>query len=458
MHEQRPDMSIIAQYRISETGPAHPPIERLPTNSFREPATDQRSTAYGAASPVTDTQARGSGVANRMRALDPQESPAAQLGAELRALRLQRGLSLAGLGQLVHVSGALLGKIEKADRRPQPDLVDRLDRVLETDGLLARIAVDVHRDRPEPPVTRTPMLPAGNAVVVLRRVVDQARQGDHAMASAVGAGDLVAYARAAERVHGLVRRIDQPGLSRVIAEAYQLAGWTSFDQGLPVRAEHLLGTARTWAERAGDHALSGYILGPNLSFVATYGGDPARGVERAYGAIGWARRSGNRRMTAFAMTIAARAHARLREPNLCLDLLAQAEDELDRHVPDESDGGWLTVFDRPALDGHRGSCLLDLGLPQQAVDPLTNQHETASRTFVRNRVIWHLDRIDALLQLDEIAQACLELAEAAAVPAGLTPRVLRRFRALELRLRGAPATGPTRDALDRLHILNAAYA
>jgi transcriptional regulator with XRE-family HTH domain len=71
--------------------------------------------------------------------LNPQASPAALFGAELRALRQQRGLSLAAVGKLVHVSGDLVGKIEKADRRPQPDLVTRLDHALQADGIIERL-------------------------------------------------------------------------------------------------------------------------------------------------------------------------------------------------------------------------------------------------------------------------------------------------------------------------------
>ena len=104
-----------------------------------------------------------------------------------------------------------------------------------------------------------------------------------------------------------VDRTLRPDLARTIGEAYQLAGWMSFDQGTPARAETLFERARKWAERTSDIQLVAYILGPNLSFVATYTGQPALGVERAYRALGWARRSENHRLTAFTLTIAARA-------------------------------------------------------------------------------------------------------------------------------------------------------
>ncbi|MGI5180176.1 helix-turn-helix domain-containing protein [Dactylosporangium sp. CA-152071] len=71
--------------------------------------------------------------------LQPFASLRHYLGAELRAWRLLRGYSLARLGSEVHVSGDLLGKIEKAQRRPADDLIARCDDVLDAGGALRRL-------------------------------------------------------------------------------------------------------------------------------------------------------------------------------------------------------------------------------------------------------------------------------------------------------------------------------
>ena len=91
-------------------------------------------------------------MGQRPRALDPLASPRAYFGARLRSWRVHRGLSQAALGRLVHVSGGLVSKIEKAERRPLPDLVARLDAALGTGGELGRVAaaMDV-RPRPGGP-------------------------------------------------------------------------------------------------------------------------------------------------------------------------------------------------------------------------------------------------------------------------------------------------------------------
>lgn len=66
----------------------------------------------------------------------------------------------------------------------------------------------------------------------------------------------------------------------------------SFDQGDMAGASSPLAVAVRRARQAGDHALAAFVAGPTLAFASTYAGDPERDLERAYTALGWARRSG----------------------------------------------------------------------------------------------------------------------------------------------------------------------
>lgn len=93
-------------------------------------------------------------------------------------------------------------------------------------------------------------------------------------------------------------------------------------------------------------------------------------------------------------------------------MLDEAGEELLRHEGTSPDPPWLMVFDEAALRGHRGSCFLDLGSPEQAIDPLTEQDAAAPGLFVRNRVIWLLDRADAYLGLNEVEEACAGVRQA----------------------------------------------
>jgi len=70
--------------------------------------------------------------------LEPERGLPEWFGAELRHHRKRVGLSQEELGQRVHFSGDLIGKIEKAERVCSVELAQALDRVLETGGVLAR--------------------------------------------------------------------------------------------------------------------------------------------------------------------------------------------------------------------------------------------------------------------------------------------------------------------------------
>ena len=79
------------------------------------------------------------------RRLNPDASPLARFGARLRAYRNQHGWVQAELGRVVHVSGTLIAKLEKAERRPQPDVAQRLDDALGAEGELAQLAAEALR-------------------------------------------------------------------------------------------------------------------------------------------------------------------------------------------------------------------------------------------------------------------------------------------------------------------------
>ncbi|MDT3397784.1 helix-turn-helix transcriptional regulator [Streptomyces sp. B1866] len=78
--------------------------------------------------------------------LQPGRSARDWFGAELRHWRTQRGLTQDQLGALVHVSGDLIAKIEKAVRACDPHLAEALDTELETGGVLARALVRVRAE------------------------------------------------------------------------------------------------------------------------------------------------------------------------------------------------------------------------------------------------------------------------------------------------------------------------
>jgi transcriptional regulator with XRE-family HTH domain len=87
----------------------------------------------------------------RLRRLNADASPLARFGARLRDYRMRHGLAQAELGRAVHVSGTLIAKMERAERRPQPDVARNLDQRLGAGGELARLAADALKCPITPP-------------------------------------------------------------------------------------------------------------------------------------------------------------------------------------------------------------------------------------------------------------------------------------------------------------------
>ncbi|MFD6417567.1 helix-turn-helix domain-containing protein [Streptomyces sp. NPDC060194] len=69
---------------------------------------------------------------------DPESSPRALLGAELRHMREQAGYSQEALGELLFVSGSYVGQMEAGTRRIRADMAARIDELLLTGGLFSR--------------------------------------------------------------------------------------------------------------------------------------------------------------------------------------------------------------------------------------------------------------------------------------------------------------------------------
>jgi DNA-binding XRE family transcriptional regulator len=93
------------------------------------------------------------------RPLEPARSVHDYAGAELRAWRIRRGLSQRQLGELVHISGALIGKLEKAERLCTAEIATALDNALGARGALAgawhHAVTEHHRQRAESDGIRT---------------------------------------------------------------------------------------------------------------------------------------------------------------------------------------------------------------------------------------------------------------------------------------------------------------
>jgi transcriptional regulator with XRE-family HTH domain len=80
------------------------------------------------------------------RELDPGASTLAFFGAELRRHRIAASLSQDDLGRVINFSGALVGRVEMAERMPSQDFAERCDEALSTGGFFGRFRDLVKRE------------------------------------------------------------------------------------------------------------------------------------------------------------------------------------------------------------------------------------------------------------------------------------------------------------------------
>src|SRR2546430_1692665 len=86
-------------------------------------------------------------MGRKRRGLTPGRSAVHGWGAELRARRDERGLSLAGLGRLARYDASYLGRLERSDQFATLAVAEACDRVLDAGGELVRSWRAADRER-----------------------------------------------------------------------------------------------------------------------------------------------------------------------------------------------------------------------------------------------------------------------------------------------------------------------
>ena len=86
-------------------------------------------------------------MGRKRRVLTPERSAVHRWGAELRARRDERGLSLAGLGRLARYDASYLGRLERGDQFATLAVAEACDRVLDAGGELVRSWHAADRER-----------------------------------------------------------------------------------------------------------------------------------------------------------------------------------------------------------------------------------------------------------------------------------------------------------------------
>ncbi|MEU5158842.1 transcriptional regulator [Streptomyces sp. NPDC020875] len=208
---------------------------------------------------------------------------------------------------------------------------------------------------------------------------------DHALATLrrqddyLGAGQVHASARAQLRlVVGTLKTAsysEQTGrrLYAAAAEAARICGWTAYDSGRQALAEEYYVAALRAATSAADPAATANILS-YWAALRLAEGDPANAATLVTDALSRSPQIGAPAMDAMLYARLARAHARVREHRSAARALSAAFDAYDRardRTPEETPD-CVYWFNLGELYMQAGSCDLDLGRPDRALDRFTS--------------------------------------------------------------------------------------
>lgn len=301
-------------------------------------------------------------MAQAPKALRPELSLRHRFGAELRRRRRDRGVSLAGLGKLVHLSGDLLGKVEKAERWPTEVLAQRCDDALAADGVLTMLWRQVQAQREEEkqvPVRVDPLL-VGHWAALLRVLASADNAlGVHGMHDVVRReAALIEHHRRASG--GRLRE----QLSAVAARWFEFGSWVADNMRNTRLASVWLQDAGARAQEVGDEILSAYVL-MRRSQRAVESGDATKAIALAEPVV--RDTSLPQRLRALAAVRLAQAQAREGDGRTTHSTLGKAYRLLDH--AGASDGPDATLTNHCTVSyvrAYEGVCRLSLGEPEAA--------------------------------------------------------------------------------------------
>lgn len=370
-----------------------------------------------------------------------------ELGPRLRALRIQKGLSLTAFARRVFYTKGYLSRVETGLQNPSPEFVRRCEAELGAGGTLA--AVTEERDTTTSPamvsgrgeeiwvmtmssnasgftsIGRREALLGGAALVagatLSRRPVaaasphlqvgqhrvlfDTTRElGQTAPPSAI-LPMLVGQAQALRRLSHHTSHRETDELAVLAARTAEFAAWMAQEDGDDA-------TALWWTDRAvevatavGDDYVASYAL-VRRALISLYQGDPATTIALARQAR--SRPGTPARVRGLAAQREAQGHALAGDYNACMGALDEAGRLLRDRRADQPAGpviGTSHVSDPVAVV--TGWCLHDLGRPHQAAEVLDQEVARIPVSAVRARARFGARRALAHAASGELEHACL---------------------------------------------------
>jgi hypothetical protein len=244
----------------------------------------------------------------------------------------------------------------------------------------------------------------------------------------------------------------------VYGDLTQLVGWLMFNLGDHAAARYYYDDARSAADRAGNADLVTYTLSAS-SQLALAGGHPRHAIDHANAARQAARRSGSPFAAAYAADVTARAYAAAGQVARCRAALDRELAALGEIGPQTPRAPWWYFYDRSFYWGTESECALQLGLAVDASAAAGRSLGLAAPVNAHNSALTLALQAEALIQQDELDQACQPLADAARLTTlNSSPRISRRIERLRVQLRPADDTAAVRELDGKLAAFRLARA
>lgn len=284
----------------------------------------------------------------------------------------------------------------------------------------------------------------------LQSTTDALRQAD----AHHGSGNLARAATAHLRV--LLRLLKEGDfneatgrrLAAVTADTAIQTGWYHFDSGSHTSARNVLLGALRAAHASGDSRLRAGAL----SFLAIHGysaGDPRDAVTAARTARQVVADQDAPALHAMLLTRQARGHARLREDRQTRIALEEAQ-ALCARGRGEDDPHWLYWINPGEIMGQTGSCLLDLGRPDQAAEAFADARSALSPDEIRTRAQFLSRAATAQMRAGEVESGSATGHEVLTLVAGVrSARLDDNLTAMLTEANRYPSATPAQELLER---------
>jgi len=208
----------------------------------------------------------------------------------------------------------------------------------------------------------------------------------------------------------------RPRLLSTFANLSRFAGWLSFDLNDFDGGWYYYEQARTAAHEAQNSELGALVL-CNMSHLATWQERPRVGIDHAVAAQGWAKRTEDPLLRAYAADVAARAYAMDGQRDACLGELDDAQEAVATAEGQTLPSSLAYFYGQGQLDSTRSNCFLRLHDARQATVSGVEALRLIDPSFVRNRAFSTLRLGSAYVESNDVDQAARLVGQAATLAA-----------------------------------------